>query len=240
MVYGIFANYDRPLIRQEFLPQGATTNSQDYFESLCQWQVEELEVAENIQEDHLRRLALKYHLEESTERAFHEGDFILQLKTATSLKGKPTARWAGPKLVARRRDNDPTHPVVDLLDLTTMRVSEASIEDCRIFHTGWFEEETLISDLTKLASLDREEYEVERIISHRPVGEDRPTKMAISKYTFEVKWVDFPDSENTWEPYNSLKDNCTAPLGQYSDLHPGLRIPQETNQMAPPHQRAHK
>ena len=240
MVYGIFANYDRPLIRQEFLPQGATTNSQDYFEALCQWQVELLEVAENIQEDHLSRLALKYHLEESTERAFHEGDFILQLKTATSLKGKPTARWAGPKLVARRRDNDPTHPVVDLLDLTTMRVSEASIEDCRIFHTGWFEEETLISDLTKLASLDREEYEVERIISHRPVGEDRPAKMAISKYTFEVKWVDFPDSENTWEPYNSLKDNCTAPLGQYSDLHPGLRIPQEINQMAPPHQRAHK
>ena len=240
MVYGIFANYDRPLIRPEFLPQGTTVNAQDYFESLCQWQVELLEVAENIQEEHLSKVALKYHLEESTERAFNEGDFILQLKTATSLKGKPTARWAGPKLVARRRDNDPTHPVVDLLDLTTMRVSEASIEDCRIFHTGWFEEETLIQDLTKLASLDREEYEVERIIGHRPIGEDRPAKTAISKYSFEVKWVDFPDSENTWEPYNSLKDNCTAPLGQYSDLHPGLRIPQETNQVAPPHQRANK
>ena len=240
MVFGIFANYDRPLIRSEFLPQGATVNSQDYFEALCQWQVELLEVAETIQEEHLSRLAHKYRLEESTERAFNEGDFILQLKTATSLKGKPTSRWAGPKLVVRRRDNDPTHPVVDLLDLTTMRISEASIEDCRIFHTGWFEEETLSQDLTKLASLDREEYEVERIISHRPVGEERLTKTPISKYTFEVKWVDFPDSENSWEPYNSLKDNCTAPLGQYSDLHPGLRIPKEANQVAPPHQRAHK
>ena len=152
---------------------------------------------------------------------------MLQLKISTSLKGKSIARWTGPKLVAQRRENDPSHPVVDLIDLTTMKVTEASIEDCRLFQTGWFDNDTLLPDLTKLASLDREEYEVERIISHKPIGEERSAKTAISKYSFEVKWLDFPDSENSWEPYNSLKDNCTAPLGIYSDLHPGLRIPKE-------------
>jgi len=237
MIYGVFANYDRPIIRKEFLAQGNTSNSLDYFEALCSWQVELLEAAETIQEEHLNKLAVKFHLEESTERIFNEGDFVLQLKISTSLKGKSIARWTGPKLVAQRRENDPSHPVVDLIDLTTMKVTEASIEDCRLFQTGWFDNDTLLPDLTKLASLDREEYEVERIISHKPIGEERSTKTAMSKYSFEVKWLDFPDSENSWEPYNSLKDNCTAPLGIYSDLHPGLRIPKELTPAPPVYKR---
>jgi hypothetical protein len=240
MIYGVFANYDRPLIRMEFITQGTTSNSLDYFEALCQWQVELLELAENIQEEHLNKMATRYQLEESSERSFNEGDFVLQLKDATSMRGKALGRWMGPKLVAQRRDNDPTHPVLDLIDLTTMKVTEASIEDCRVFNTDWFEDDTMLQDLTNIASLDKEEYEVEKIVNHRPSGEVRGMKIPMSQYHFEVKWKDFPESENSWNTYNSLKDNCTAPLGAYADLHPGLRIPAESTPTIPPHKRTRK
>jgi hypothetical protein len=222
MIYGVFANYDRPLIRSEFLAQGAKSTPLDYFEALCQWQVELLELAETIQEEHLSKLAVKYQLEESTERSFNEGDFVLQLKDATGMRGKSLGRWMGPKLVAQRRNNDSTHPVLDLIDLTTMKVTEASIEDCRVFSTGWFEEETIMQELTKIASLDKEEYEVESILEHRLSGPRNKSKVRASDYWFKVKWAGFSDEENSWEPYSELKN--LLPLEEYLRQYPELKL----------------
>jgi chromobox protein 1 len=42
------------------------------------------------------------------------------------------------------------------------------------------------------------EYEVEKVI------DDRIRK---GKQEFLVKWKGYPSEENTWEPYNNLKDN---------------------------------
>ena len=119
-----------------------------------------------------------------------------------------------------RTHNDVTHPVLHLMNLTDMKVKEASIDDCRQFNTSWFEEETLMPELIKLAATDLNEYVVEKIISHKPTGETR--KVPLSKYLFEVKWQDF--DETTWEPYSNLK--LLDPMEEYSKSHAGLKLNQ--------------
>jgi hypothetical protein len=104
------------------------------------------------------------------------------------------------------------------MNLTDMRVKEASIEDCRRFNTSWFDDDSMLKEMVKLAATDDNEYVVERIISHRPAGETRT--QPLSKYTFEVKWQDF--AETTWEPYSGLKD--LEPLDEYAQAHPGLKL----------------
>jgi hypothetical protein len=135
------------------------------------------------------------------------------------VSGKPNTRWIGPFLVMDRTNNDPSHPVLHLMDLTTMKIKEASINDCRNFNTSWFHEDNLMPELVKLAATDKNEYVVEKIFSHKPSGSTRKTPL--SRYLFEVKWEDF--EETTWEPYSNLKD--LAPMDKYASEHPGLKIP---------------
>jgi hypothetical protein len=99
-----------------------------------------------------------------------------------------------------------------------MKVKEASIDDCRSFNTSWFDEENLLPELIKLAATDANEYMVEKIVNHKPLG-DRGSK-SLSKYMFEVKWCDF--TETSWEPYSTLKN--LQPLEEYAALHPNLKL----------------
>ena len=223
MLYGVFANYDQPLLstHQANTP-GDTSNPVDYVESLMAWQTQLLDITEQIQSDHFAKLEKRLNSPSNKSRRFNVGDFVLQLKKATKISGKPGTRWVGPFLVMERRDNDPTHPVLDLMNLTDMTVKEASIEDCRIFNTTWFDEEHLIPELIKMSAIDENEYVVESILSHKPTG--ARSKTPISKYLFEVKWQDF--DETTWEPYSGLKD--LEPFERYSILHPELNIPPTT------------
>lgn len=50
-----------------------------------------------------------------------------------------------------------------------------------------------------------DEWEVEKIITHRGKGPDKE---------YLVKWLDYPSSENTWEPVTNLT-NCRQLLSQY-------------------------
>jgi hypothetical protein len=218
MVYGVFANYDQPLLpTNQANKVGSVSNPEDYVEALMAWQSHLLELAEEIQSEHFKKLNKKLNSANEV-REFHVGDFVLQDKKATNIHGKPSTRWVGPFLVMDRRDNDPSHPVLDLMNLTDMRVKEASIEDCRRFNTSWFDDDSMLKEMVKLAATDDNEYVVERIISHRPAGETRT--LPLSKYTFEVKWQDF--TETTWEPYSGLKD--LEPLEEYAQAHPGLKL----------------
>ena len=218
MLYGVFANYDQPLLpTNEANKPGSVSNPLDYVDSLMAWQNKLLEVTEQIQSDHFEKLDKKLNVE-NDRREFHVGDFVLQHKRGTSLSGKPNPRWLGPFLVMDRRNNDPSHPVLDLMNLTDMKVKEASVEDCRIFNTSWFEEENLLPELIKIAATDQNEYVVERIVSHKPIGEKRT--IPLSKYLFEVKWQDFEDT--TWEPYSGLKH--LEPMEEYSKNHPALKL----------------
>jgi hypothetical protein len=218
MVYGVFANYDRPLLDPSANTEGTTSNPVDYFDTLIEYQNRLLELAEDIQSNHFAQMEKRFN-RSNRKREFNVGDFVLQLKNSTGISGKLSSRWIGPFLVLERRDNDPTHPVLDIMNLTDMSKKQAAADDCRIFNTSWFEEESMIPELQKLAARDLDEYVVEKIIDHRPPGNIR--KQPISKYYFLVKWEDF--DEPTWEPYSGIKN--LEPLDAYSEQHPGLSIP---------------
>ena len=216
MVYGIFANFDRPLFSPR--PLGEITNPVDFVDGLVEWQNKLLDLAEEVQSNHFKKLVDT----SESHKSFQEGDFVLQLKKSTSLKGKLITRWIGPRLVLNRRENDPTHPVLDLFDLVTSQTLEASIDDCRLFHTGWFEEPTMVQDLHRLAALDKEEYEVETILNHRLVAPKGKAKAKPTDYWFKVKWAGFSEEENSWEPYSELK--TLAPLEEYLSQHKELQF----------------
>jgi hypothetical protein len=217
MVYGIFANFDRPLLSPR--PLGEITNPVDFVDGLVEWQNKLLDLAEEAQSKHFKRI-LADHTEED-HKSFQEGDFVLQLKKATGNKGKLGTRWVGPRLVLNRRDNDPSHPVLDLFDLVTSQTIEASIDDCRLFRTGWFDEPTMVQDLHRLAALDKEEYEVQTVLSHRIVATKGKARAKPTDYWFKVKWAGFSEEENSWEPYSALKN--LDPLNEYLALHSELK-----------------
>jgi hypothetical protein len=221
LVYGVFANYDRPLLdRPAANVAGSTSNPVDYVDSMIQWQTRLLEITEDVQSQYFAKMDKRLNSTTST-RQFNVGDFILLQKDASGKSGKPCCRWIGPFL--DRKENDPSHPMLDIMDLTNMTLKEAAASDCRQFNTSWFEEDTMIPELTKIAAADLDEYVVEKIISHRPVGEART--LPLSKYFFLVKWEDF--AEPTWEPYSGVKN--LEPLDHYSDEHPDLKIPKSSS-----------
>ena len=224
MLYGVFGNYDKPLLTPTAANlQGNISNPVDYVDALMAWQSRLLEITEDVQSKHFEKLSARLEAQRKQKdgnkpREFNVGDFVLQIKTAGAQKGKPSTKWTGPFLVAERRENDPSHPVLDLIDLSTMQVKQASTSDCRQFNTAWFDDDTMLNELTKLAATDRNEYVIDQIVSHRPPGETR--NMPLNKYFFEVKWQDFPDT--TWEPFSGVKD--TEPFEEYAQAHPGLKL----------------
>jgi len=222
MVYGIFANYDVPLLAPHV--SDVHSNPVDYVDGLVEWQNHLLELAEEIQSKYLAKIVLANTSKKDFVdiRTFNEGDFVLQLKNSTGAVGKLLPRWLGPKLVLARQDNDPSSPMLLLFDLVTSKTKQASIDDCRLFHTGWFEEPTMLQDLNRLAALDKEEYEVESILEHRPTGSKRNPNVKPSAYWFKVKWSGFSDEENSWEPYSELKS--LLPLEEYLRQYPELKL----------------
>jgi transposase InsO family protein len=229
MVYGVFANYERPLLPPK-LPLGQESNPVQYVDGLVAYQNTLLMIAEDIQSAHLNKYVRKYDKElrvvngkrASCEqpRQINSGDFVIVNKIAKGGNSKLTPKWIGPRLVLERGDNDPSHPVVEMIDLTDMTTSQASLDDCLIFNTGWFEEATMMQELVRLSANDYEEFVVEQICDHRPSGTNR--KKPLSEYFFRVKWKDFADSESSWEPWSTVKD--LEPFLQYAHDNPLLNL----------------
>ena len=80
----------------------------------------------------------------------------------------------------------------------------------------------MLQNLNRLVALDKEEYEIEAILEHRPTGPQRKLGVKASDYWFKVKWSGFPDEENSWEPYSALKS--LTPLEEYLSQYPNLKL----------------
>jgi hypothetical protein len=79
----------------------------------------------------------------------------------------------------------------------------------------------MVQDLHRLAALDKEEYEVQTVLSHRIVATKGKARAKPTDYWFKVKWAGFSEEENSWEPYSALKN--LDPLNEYLALHPELK-----------------
>ena len=230
MVYGVFANYERPLLPVR-APPGNDTNPVDYVRALIEFQNKLLNIAEDLYSEHINKFVRKYDKQIRATKGkggelikpkeLQEGDFVLVNRDAKGGNSKLTP-WCGPRLVLERRDNDPGHPVVDLLELTDMTTSQVSIDDCRLFNTGWFEESTMMQELIKLSAGDKEEFVVETIVDYCPRMTGSKRTKPLNQHMFRVKWAGFPDSENTWEPWSALKE--LEPYAQYAYDNPQLNL----------------
>jgi hypothetical protein len=91
----------------------------------------------------------------------------------------------------------------DLLNLTSNKV-EYGIHVKRLKHFDYDPDHT---DPVEVSNTDSDSFIVEQIINHKG-NPKRKTQMS-----FEVKWKNFPSSENTWEPWSFVRD--TDSLHEY-------------------------
>ena len=82
-----------------------------------------------------------------------------------------------------------------LYDLITNKEKEYHVSDMKQF----LYDPNLI-DPVDVARRDHMEFFVESIVSHRG-------NLNRSTIEFLVKWRDYPESENSWEPYSNLRNN---------------------------------
>ena len=66
-------------------------------------------------------------------------------------------------------------------------------------------------DPADVARVDNEEFEVEHIVKHK--GGKFKRGMAVSNLQFLVKWKDYDEAANTWEPWNAMRE--TIPVHEY-------------------------
>ena len=107
------------------------------------------------------------------------------------------ARKRGPYQVVKFHGNDYT-----LRDLVTHK--ELTVNITRLIP---FEYDPLYTDPRQVAMAEQEEFEIESILAHRGNLNQK------SSLEFRVRWLNYDESYDTWEPWSSLRD--TEQLHQY-------------------------
>jgi transposase InsO family protein len=114
-------------------------------------------------------------------------------KTAMGRKAptKLHSPWKGPMKVIRNEGNR-----YYLLNLVNMKEEQAHVTALKTF------EYNRNIDPREIALKEANAFDVERILSHRCKHPNR-----ISTYELLVKWLGYDDSQNTWEPWENLRNN---------------------------------
>ena len=184
----------------------------DYVQHQHDMQSVILEAARLHQEQVVQARLLKIN-GSATQRTLKPGDAVL----CPFGKGHPPnklARLQGPLLVTRRLGSN----TYECLNPSTGAISKHSISKLKYFDAS------RTPDLRRLESIDRDEYIIEEIVSHRlspevaESGADSSNRK--SDWEFYVKWYSYGEEENTWEPYGSIAD--AEALDIYLEDKPGL------------------
>jgi hypothetical protein len=140
--------------------------------------------------------------------SFDIGDYVL-----LSYPSRPPSKLAGiyrGPLVVHRKIRDDLYEVRDLVSDTISQVHISRMHALRV------PPESTEADILQLAALDHDEYVVDSIADHRRIGTRK------HNLEFLVRWLGYEPSEDTWEPYSTVKD--LAALDQYLAAHPELHL----------------
>lgn len=185
------------LIPSSLVDKHIPTSLSHYADKLLHRQAQLIRIAYDKQlvkdTDHLNSRSIKHVTE------FPDNSYVL-VSYPNRTPDKITTRWRGPFQVIRREGTKYT--VQHLLNYkqTQVHVSRLKIFNHSPKHT----------DPREVAMKDEGEFEIEHIVRH--IG-DTNAKM---KMQFEVKWVGYDSSENTWEMWKDLRDT--------QQLHDYLRL----------------
>jgi hypothetical protein len=140
-------------------------------------------------------------------------DDLVLVSYPTRPVDKLTSRWRGPLRVTAIH---PTTAHVDVVSLLT-DTETYTYHLSRLVHYNGSES---AQDPTVVATLDKDEFLVDRIVDHRPAFPRRERAHSSSKasdFEYLVSWFGFPPSENTWEPYSNISN--VAAFRNYANSH---------------------
>jgi hypothetical protein len=101
----------------------------------------------------------------------------------------------------------------EVMDLISNKIAQVHISR---MHLLVVPPDATKDDILRLAGIDHQEYLVESIIGHR--GDIKRKK----QLEFLIRWKGYDPSDDSWEPYASVKD--LVALDEYSKLHPELKL----------------
>jgi Chromo (CHRromatin Organisation MOdifier) domain len=136
------------------------------------------------------------------------GDYVL-LSYPSRPPSKLAGLYRGPLVVTRKLRKD----LYEVTDLITNKLSQVHISR---MHVLVVPPDATRDDILRLAGLDHHEYVVESIIDHK--GNSKRKR----DMEFLIRWKGYEPSEDTWEPYATVKD--LVALDEYSKLHPDLGL----------------
>ena len=108
---------------------------------------------------------------------------------------KLNTRLRGPhKVISKRNDGE-----VDIYTVENLATNK--LEDFKVMDLQPFNYDPAVCDPREIAYRDKQMYAVEAIRGHTGSRTQR------AKMRFLVKWLGYPEEENTWEPWAHIKDN---------------------------------
>jgi hypothetical protein len=133
-----------------------------------------------------------------TPTEYHVGDYILRRNPHTEGTMGPvnkySAWWKGPyRIIHKRNHNKLPKFVYQIQNLVTEKTYEVDVTHIKPFYY----DPTYVNPL-HIAIRDTHEYVVEQIVDHKKVQ---------GNMHWKVRWAGYTHNDDTWEPYDNLKDN---------------------------------
>jgi hypothetical protein len=169
----------------------------DYVEQLRQAQHTLTTTARNLQQQHIDAYLAK---SPGVPTTLTEGDHVL-VAYPQRPPTKLHSRWKGPFIVtAHVRDN-----VYQVQSLVDFAYQEIHLDRLRLYAPD------VNCDSSLVASWDSEEFQIDHISQHTGTPRKR------TAMTFLVRWLNYGEESDSWEPYAHLKH--TTAFDTYAKLH---------------------
>jgi len=126
---------------------------------------------------------------------FEEGQYVVILWNVKPA-GKLKPKWRGPLRIIKKGDTIRTYVC---LDLVSKKEIEVDVGNMKPFH---LQRDT---DPLDVAIVDRDEYRVDHIVTHRLNG-NKKGKKTFSSFLYRIRWEGYDPKDDTWEEYSTIKD----------------------------------